>query len=89
MLQTYKARLHGTQIEWLGEIPSELHDGQNVHITLVEESSTLMQQTDSKGKKMAHILKELASLNTVSSIEDPMSWQREIRADKSLADRED
>lgn len=38
---------------------------------------------------MANILKELASLHTVSSIEDPMSWQREIRADKPLADRDE
>lgn len=89
MLQTYKARLHGSQIEWLGEIPSELHDGQDVHITLLEESPTLTQKTYSKGQLMANILKELASLHTVSSIEDPMSWQREIREDKPLADRED
>jgi hypothetical protein len=88
MLQTYKARLHGTQIEWLGEMPSELHDGQDVHITLLDENPTLAQKPLSKGQQMASILKELATLNTACSIEDPMEWQREIRADKPLADRE-
>jgi cytolysin (calcineurin-like family phosphatase) len=83
MLQTYKARLHGTQVEWLGEIPSELHDGQDVHITLLEENS-LAQPTPSKGQQMAAILKELALLNTTASIDDPVAWQRETRTDKPL-----
>lgn len=88
MLQTYKARLHGTHIEWLGEIPSDLHDGQDVHITLLDENPILAQKPPSKGQQMASILKELATLNTACSIEDPVAWQREIRADKPLADRE-
>lgn len=88
MLQTYKARLHGTQIEWLGEMPSELHDGQDVHITLLDENPRLAHKPLSRGEQMASILKELATLNTDCSIEDPVTWQREIRADKPLADRE-
>jgi hypothetical protein len=89
MLQTYKARLHGTHIEWLGEIPSDLHDGQDVHITLLEEDSAVVQKApSSQGQQMAILLKELAALN-IASIEDPMAWQRDLRTDKPLADRDE
>lgn len=89
MLQTYKARLHGAQIEWLGEIPQDLYDGQDVHITLLEEHTRLAQKDETQGQQMARILKELASLNITASIQDPAAWQREIRAEKPLADRDD
>lgn len=88
MLQTYKARLYGTQIEWLGEIPNDLHDGQDVHITLLEEDSAVVQNALSQGQQMAILLKELAALN-IASIEDPMTWQRDLRTDKPLADRDE
>jgi hypothetical protein len=37
---------------------------------------------------MAILLKELAALN-IASIEDPMAWQRDLRTDKPLADRDE
>jgi hypothetical protein len=52
MLQTFKARLKGNQLEWLNEIPKQVHDPQCsilVYVTLrenvpVEESEVLPKQ---------------------------------------------
>jgi hypothetical protein len=42
----------------------------------------------SNGKKMAEVLKKMASKGGVSSIENASEWQREQRAERNLAERE-
>lgn len=85
MLQTYKARLHGSHIEWLGEIPVHLQDGQDVHITVLDHNPA--DAPLSQGQQMATVLEQLAGQN-ISSIPAPDTWQQEIRADKPLPGRE-
>ena len=40
----------------------------------------------SRGKEMADALQKIASRGGISSITDPVAWQREIRKDRPLAD---
>jgi nicotinic acid mononucleotide adenylyltransferase len=40
------------------------------------------------GHKMAEILAELAKINALAEIDDPVQWQKEIRKDRPLPHRE-
>jgi hypothetical protein len=42
----------------------------------------------SQGRKMAEILAELAKINALAEIDDPVQWQREIRKDRPLPRKE-
>lgn len=42
----------------------------------------------SQGPQMAAILQRMADRNALSQIDDPAAWQREIRHDRPLADRD-
>ena len=89
MLQTYKAILRGDRLEWRDNRPEVLTSEQAiaVHVTILDEEATL-ERNDSTGSRMAALLEQLASLNTFAEIGDPQFWQREIRQDRGLADRE-
>jgi hypothetical protein len=41
----------------------------------------------SQGRKMAEILAEMAKINAIAEIDDPVQWQREVRKDRSLPGR--
>jgi len=57
MLRTYKAILHGDQVEWL-EQPPEKSQPVQVHITVLEEP--LAEPTRERGRAMAEALAALA-----------------------------
>lgn len=42
----------------------------------------------SQGERMASILQRMAERQALSSITDPVAWQREIREDRSVLGRE-
>jgi len=85
MLRTYKAILHDDQVEWL-EQPPEKSGTVQVYITVLEESAPeLLPQ---RGRIMAEALAELAHRGTFAEISDPVAWQRELRSDRALPDRE-
>lgn len=87
MLQTYKAILRGNYLEWIGEIPEQVEEHPvDVHVTILSDESIL--PGVSRGAGMAEALERLASINALSSITDPMSWQREGRQDRQLPDRD-
>ena len=85
MLRTYKAILHGDQVEWLEQPPEQSRPVQ-VHITVLEEPTA--QPTRERGRAMAAALAALAQRGTFAEVTDPVAWQRELRADRVLPDRE-
>ena len=87
MLETYKATIHGHTIEWDGNGPDELKDGQEPKVkVIVESGEKTLPKSD--GKKMAEALAKIAARGGVKSIPDPVAWQREIRKDRPLPGRD-
>lgn len=89
MLQTYEAVLRSNQIEWDAEAPQPTPAGQplRVHITILGPSS--VPPSGESGKRMALELEKIAALGSMSTIADPIEWQREQRQDRSLPGREE
>ena len=85
MLRTYKAVLHDNQVEWL-EQPPEKTDAVEVYITVLEEP--VPEPLPQRGRLMAEVLAELASRGTFAEITDRVAWQRELRSERALPDRE-
>ncbi len=85
MLRTYKAVLRDNQVEWL-EQPPEKADAVEVYITVLEEPAP--EPPPRRGRLMAEVLAELASRGTLAEITDPVAWQRELRSERVLPDRE-
>ena len=84
-MRTYKAVLHDNQVEWL-EQPPEKSGAIQVYITFPEESDSEL--PSKRGRMMAEVLAELARRDTFAAIPDPVSWQRELRSERLLPDRE-
>jgi len=84
-MRTYKAVLHDNKIEWL-EHPPEKPDAAHVYITFLEDPDSV--SPPNRGRLMAEILAELARRGTFAEITDPVAWQRELRAERALPDRE-
>lgn len=85
MLRTYKAILHGDQVQWIDTPPERARPVQ-VHITVLEEKEPKLPVEG--GQVMAEALAALASIGTFSGITDPVAWQREQRRERGLPDRE-
>ncbi len=85
MLQTYKAILYGDHVEWLEQPPEKPHPVQ-VHITFLEETAS--EAVLDRGRVMAEALAALASRGTFTAISDPVAWQREMRSERTLPNRE-
>jgi len=87
MLHTYKATLHGDRLEWSDASPEELAQNRPVavYVTILEEPPVERAQT---GQHMAAILEQLANIDAFTDIADPAAWERAIRSDRVLADRD-
>ena len=85
MLRTYKAILHDNQIEWL-EQPPEKSGTVQVYITVLDEP--VPEPLPNRGQVMASALAELSRRGTFADITDPVAWQREVRSERALPDRE-
>jgi hypothetical protein len=88
MLNTYKAILKGNHLEWSEDVPDNLANDQAVavYITILDE--VVVNQLDGPpGQRMAKILEQLASVKVLASLTDPVAWEREVRQDRSLPDR--
>jgi hypothetical protein len=89
MLVTYKAILKNNRLEWRDTVPDQLLPDQAVavHVTILDEP--VVTPTDaSRGKRMAAALEKLAATLSLEGISDPATWEREIRQDRVLPDRE-
>lgn len=84
-MRTYKAVLRDNQIEWV-ENPPERASTAQVYVTFLEESDSV--SPSNRGRLMAEILAELAQRGTFAEIPDPVAWQRELRSERVLPDRE-
>ena len=83
MLSTYKAVLLGNRLEWSEKAPPDLPEGRPVRVSV-----TILEAAPSQAQAMADALERLARLNTVSSIADPVAWEREQREDRELPGRD-
>lgn len=84
MPRTYRAVLRGDRIEWI-DPPSERRRAIPVHITL---QGNVSDAPDARGDAMAEALADLAGMGGLSSIPDPVAWQRELRKERPLSERE-
>ncbi|MBW3570125.1 MAG: hypothetical protein KY467_03355 [Gemmatimonadetes bacterium] len=85
MLRTYKAVLRGNRVEWIDAPPAPTRPTP-VHITLLDENA---EPARARGPEMARALEALAQRGGLSGIPDPVSWQRELRQERSLPGRGD
>ncbi len=83
MLPTYPAILRAGVLEWEAGGPTD--DPVRVHVTVL---APLAPPPDS-GTKMAAALATLAAAGGPSGFNDPVEWQKETRADRSLPGRGD
>lgn len=83
MLRTYEGVLKGDRVEWTGEAP--LRDrALRVHITVLDEDA----DREERGKRMKEALAALAEEGAFSEISDPVEWQRELRQERTLPNRQ-
>ena len=89
MLRTYKAVLKGDRLKWSGDAPKHLPSERAVaaYVTLLDEPPDQTAKPE-RGQRMAAALEQLAGINAFAEIEHPADWQRELRQDRSLPDRE-
>ncbi len=90
MLNTYKAILKGDRLEWSGEAPELPPEGRPVavHVTILDEEGALVPKHLSQGQRMAAALEQLAATQALADIADPVAWEREVRQDRTLPDRD-
>ena len=90
MLTTYKALLHGNQLEWVDDVPTHIAsaDSVPVHITILD-AENVHPTTQTPGQRMAEALEQLANAEANSEIKDPLAWEREVRQERALPGRED
>ena len=87
MRQTFRALLRGDQLEWTSRRPTVIPADQPVlvDVTVSEEPFATKPQS---GQSMAAILEQLAQTGSFAEISDPVEWQRDLRADRSLPGRD-
>ncbi len=88
MLETYQGVLRDDRIEWMGEAPKTLGNGNSVrvHVTLLDRVTVPAAE---QGQRMAEALERLSALTEVAAIDDPAAWERELREDRLLPGRDE
>lgn len=104
MSKTYRARLHGDRIEWLGESPPRSADDTPVEIDVLvlekraksvapvpacEPPDFSNCEDPEKSKRIYEALTRLEAATPKTFPEDASAWQRETRKDRVLYGRED
>ena len=88
MLHTYKAILRGDRLEWVDDLPKNIStDVVSVYVTVLDESAIPV-TVEGSGPRMAAVLEQLAAIHALADLTDPAAWEREIRQDRSLPDRD-
>ncbi len=87
---TYRAVLKGNRLEWREEIPPEIAGEREVpvDVTILRDERFSVSRAGNTGERMAAALEKLAASQAVTSIEDPVAWQREVRRDRPLPGRD-
>ena len=90
MLNTYKAKLKGSQIEGVDEVPPSVNGGTtDVLVTLLPHMPETLEEKLERGARMKAALERIAARGGIQSIPDPVAWQREMREDRPLPGRDD
>jgi len=86
MLDTYKARLKGNQVQWTDDRPIAGFPEQEVEVLITVLSDMPVQQENQakRGERMAQCLEKLARTGGIVGISDAAEWQREIRKDRRI-----
>ena len=89
MLNTYKAVLKGNHLEWNGDAPDHLtqEGAVMVYVTILDKPFVPL-AVSQQGQRMAAALEQLAAINALADLTDPIAWEREMRQDRPLPDRE-
>ena len=79
-LPTYKATLKGNYLQWESDVSADIDPQRTVavYVTILDQPVEKAEQ----GQRMAQILENLAKINALQSIDDPVQWQKEIREDR-------
>ena len=85
MLPTYPAILSNDHLRWTGETPPPLPDQVRVHVTLLDTPSA---PAPGQGARMAAALERIAARGGLTTIADPVQWEREQREERALPGRE-
>ena len=86
MQETYEAILRGDHLEWSGEArpsPADPDRPVAVRVTILDDATAT-----GNGRLMAEALGQLAASHALTSLEDPISWEREVRRERPLPDRD-
>lgn len=89
MLRTYRATLRGDRLEWGVDSPRPLPAEKPVavYVTILDE--VVVSPADGRqGERMAAILEQLAALPAMPEITDAAAWEREVRRDRELPNRD-
>jgi hypothetical protein len=82
-METYRAVLNGDQLTWIDR-PPDLNAPTEVRVNVPERNE---RAAVSHGPAMAAALERIAKTGGISCIEDPVRWQRELREDRALPNR--
>ena len=92
MIQTYRALLQGNRLKWLEEIPASMAGKASipVQVTIDTQEKIKVEAEDEKvrQKKVLLILEQLSQTGAFSEIQDASAWQRGIRTDRPLPNRD-
>lgn len=90
MFPTYKAVLRGNYLEWCGDVSKHIAPDRAmiVYVTILDEPVVTALHAENRGQRMADALERLAEIHALADIADPAAWEREIRRDRILPDRE-
>lgn len=86
MQESYEAILRGDRLEWSGESRPDPAKGNRpvaVRVTFLDNAVPA-----GNGRLMAEALERLAGSHALPDLEDPSSWQREARRERTLPDRD-
>lgn len=86
MNRVYHAVLVGDRLEWKNGAP-EVSGPVDVQVQLTGGEEQI--DDAERRRRMADALESIAAQGGIASIPDPVAWQREVRADKPRAAREE
>lgn len=86
MLNTFRAILRGDSLEWAEEVRGLLRRDRPVQVLVTILEGEPLAQTHGRGQRMAVALEKLAQTQAFAGIE-PVGWQREVRQERELPDR--
>ncbi len=88
MQETYEAILRGDHLQWSGKARPSLADPNRpvpVRVTILDDAAS---GRGVRGRSMAEPLEQLAASHALASLKDPISWEREVRRERPLPDRD-